>query len=163
MSTTSDSDRLVSDDPKERSGDSGTVRLTSLGVAVIGLFQKQAELTDRLWTYFASVSLTGVLVALVGAVLAQQDLLPARTFLLGFLLVMLVVAYLFFSAGNRKALVTAQEVLVTLAGQARAQSGVELRRPSSPKAAKFFHVVVTLLVAVIMSVGFWIAYSPPGP
>jgi len=158
MADDHDPSRQVSDFPSQRGGNSGAVQLSALGVRTIALYQRQAGLTDRLWAYFGTNSLVSVLVALVAAVLAQAGNLPRSPVFLGSLFVLLLCAYFAFAMGNRAAMSVSQAALERIAAQAQMASGVELR-VIAPAKARFFHRAITVLTLLIMSVGFWTAYS----
>lgn len=136
--------------------EAGTVQLTELSVRAIALYQKQAELTDRLWSYFGSNSMFATLVALAAPVFARMGWLPTDGVYLRVLLGLAVVAYYAFCVGNRQALEVSQEALERIAAQAQMASGIELK-VIRPAKALLFHRVVSLMIAVIMLTGFGIA------
>ena len=134
-----------------------TVQLTHLSVRAISLYQKQAELTDRLWSYFGTNSAFATLVALIAPILSQNRLLP-QSYFLRILLGLTILAYWAFSLGNRQSLKVSQEALERIAAQAQAASGIELKI-IKPAKALLFHKVVSLVVTAIMIVGFVMATS----
>lgn len=137
--------------------ESGAVQLSDLSARAISLYQKQAELTDRLWSYFGTNSAYAVLAALAAPLLAHVKFLPRGWPYVG-LLCLAVLAYLAFSIGNRQALKVSQEALERIAAQAEVASGIRLEVVKPPKAV-LFHWVVSAVVVIIMGVGFWIAQT----
>jgi len=163
VSTESDSretksGRPISDNEPSQPTESGAVKLTDLSVRSISLYQKQAELTDRLWSYFGTNSALAVLAGLVAPLLARGGLLPGDELYVRILLGLAAVAYLAFSTGNRTALLISQEALERIAAQAAVASGIPLE-VVKPARAKVFHQVVSALVFAIVSAGFVIAAS----
>lgn len=153
--------RPVSPSEPTDAPEGGTVQLSDLSVRAISLYQKQAELTDRLWSYFGTNSAFAVLAALAAPLLANANILPRGSPYLSMLLVLTVLAYLAFSIGNRQALKVSQEALERIAAQAEVASGIRLEVVKPPKAIAF-HAIVSGLVLLIMAVGFWIALAPSG-
>lgn len=148
--------RPVSDNSVSVEKEKDTVQLTDLSVRAIGLYQKQAELTDRLWSYFGTISSFAALVALAAPLLAKAQWLPARSWYTVSLLVLIVLGYFAFTIGNRLALKVSQEALERIAAQAQVASGIGLD-VIKPAKAVLFHRLVSLLVLAIMVVGFVIA------
>jgi len=132
------------------------VQLTDLSVRAISLYQQQAELTDRLWSYFGTNSALATLASLVAPMVARAGWLPTQDAYVRTLLTLTIVAYYAFTAGNRQALRVSQEALERIAAQAQAASGIELE-VIKPAKALFFHRIVSLFVLAIMTVGFGIA------
>jgi len=155
LSPSSEGRPVSSNEPTE-GVEKGTVQLTDLSVRAIGLYQKQAELTDRLWSYFGTNSAIATLIALAAPILAEADWLPTNNAYVRALLALAVVAYYAFSIGNRQALKVSQEALERIAAQAQAASGIELE-VIKPAKAMFFQRVVSLMTVVIMVTGFAIA------
>lgn len=151
--------RSISPNGPTDSPESGTVQLTGLSVRAISLYQKQAELTDRLWSYFGTNSAYAVLGALAAPLLANAGILPRGELYVSLLLCLVVVAYLAFSIGNRQALKVSQEALERIAAQAEVASGIRLEIVKPSKAIAF-HKIVSTLVLLITVVGFWIAQTP---
>ena len=137
-----------------RSPEEGTVQLTDLSVRAISLYQKRAELTDWLWSYFGTNSAFAVLAALAAPLLERAGVLPRDWAYLNWLLGLAVLAYFAFSLGNRHALRVSQEALERIAAQAEVASGIRLE-VVRPVNAVFFHKTVSGLVTVIMVFGFF--------
>jgi hypothetical protein len=134
------------------------VVLDGFSVRAIGLYQKQAELTDRLWSYFGSLSFFAILLALTAPVFRMRGWLPHKSGYFVVLICLVLVAYFAFSVGNRSSLRQSQEALERIAAQAQMASGIKLR-VIRPKDAAFFHGLVTLITLAIMIVGFKIALT----
>lgn len=150
--------RPVSSDETTGYTEQGTVQLTDLSVRAIGLYQRQAELTDRLWSYFGTNSAFAILAALTAPVLAGTGWLRGESshMYVRALLALAVLAYFGFSLGNREALRVSQEALERIATQAQAASGIELE-VIKPAKALLFHKVVSALTLALMVTGFVVA------
>jgi len=150
--------RRVSPDESTGYTEQGTVQLTDLSVRAIGLYQRQAELTDRLWSYFGTNSAFAILAALAAPVLAGGGWFrwESSHAYVRVLLGLAVLAYYGFSAGNRQALRVSQEALERIATQAQAASGIELE-VIKPAKALLFHRLVSFLTLALMITGFVIA------
>jgi len=149
--TSEDPGRRVSD--AYRAGTEEAVLLTEFSVRAIGLYQKQAELADRLWSYFGSMSFFAIILSLAAPIFRQRELLPPTGAYLEVLLLLIVVAYWAFSVGNRSALRQSQEALERIAAQAQMASGIKLR-VVRPRDAAFFHTIVSLITLLSLTVGF---------
>ena len=138
--------------------ESGTVLLTDLSVRAIALYQKQAELTDRLWSYFGINCTAAIVVGLAAPILATRGWFPVSDSYLAALLLLLVGAFTSFTIGNRRALLVSQAALQRIAAQAQMASGIELEviRPDN---AASFHKIVTLVVLCAMGTGLFMAYN----
>lgn len=136
----------------------GTVQLTDLSVRAIGLYQKQSELTDRLWAYFGTYSGMAVLAGLLAPILAENSLIPTGSNYMIALFCLTVFCYAIFSYSNREALKVSQEALGLIAAQAAVASGIPLVVVKTARAMSF-HKLVSLVILVTMVVGFVSAAS----
>lgn len=148
--------RAVSPSTPTGNSERDTVQLTDLSVRAISLYQQQAELTDRLWSYFGTNSALATLASLIAPMVARAGWLVTQDFYVRALLALTIVAFYAFSTGNRQALRVSQRALERIAAQAQAASGIELE-VIKPAKALFFHAVVSFFVLAIMAVGFGIA------
>lgn len=119
---------------------------------VLGFYQTQYEATDRLWTYFATVSL-----ALVGYSLGSDRL--SRSIVETFVA---VAAYVIFCIGNHAALSAAQEQLVSLAALARQKGAGNLHIVLSPfttQDVNWYYWSVVVAVCMVLVVTCWLHRS----
>ncbi|MDM0014783.1 hypothetical protein QTH87_20230 [Variovorax sp. J22P168] len=154
--------RAISPDgpPVERAREQDTVQLTDLSARAISLFQKQSELTDKLWAYFGTYSGMAMLAALGAPILAQNGLLPSNsTFYLITLFSLATLAYFVFAYSNRESLNVAQEALGRMAAQATVASGIPFAVVKTPRAMAF-HKCISWIILCTLVVGFWSAVSP---
>jgi hypothetical protein len=160
--TPPDDGRPVSSSNSSQGPEKDTVQLSDLSVRAIALYQKQAALTDRLWSYWGTNSAFATLVALVAPVLSSNGLFPSQSVFMRALLVLAVLAYLAFTSGNRQALRVSQEALERIAAQATVASGIRLE-VVKPAKALLFHKLVSTVIFAIMVVGFFLADQGRSP
>lgn len=149
----------TNDATSDQSIEPGTAQLTDLSVRAIGLFQKQSELTDRLWSYFGTYSGMAVLAAMLAPILAHNALVPSGSLFMNALYALAMVAYMLFSHSNREAVQISQAALLRIASQATVASGIPLDAVKTPR-AMMFHKAVSHLIVLTMFVGFCSAASP---
>lgn len=136
-----------------------TTQLSDLSARAIGLFQKQSELTDKLWSYFGTYSGMAVLAALIAPILAHNNLLPSPSSFMNALYVLSGVAYGLFAYSSREAVQISQGALLRIAAQAAVASGIPLDAVKT-KRALAFHRWISRLVLLTMIVGFLMAAIP---
>lgn len=153
-------DVTVSSAVSDRISSDGSVQLTELTVQVIGLYQDQSALTDRLWIDFGKFSGIAVLLSLAAPVLARLGWLPTETVYGRLLLWATAVVYIAFSIGNGHALRVAQDALERIAAQAQMASSIRLEviRPAS---AVLFQRLLSIVTAGMVITGIWISIQTP--
>lgn len=153
--------RAISKDSSEKNAiEADTVLLTDLSARAISLFQKQSELTDKLWAYFGTYSGVALLAALGAPIFAQNGLLFSDLKYYSIILFsLLAVAYWIFSYSNRESLSVAQEALGRMASQATVSSGIPFAVIKTSRAMAF-HRSISTIVLLSLVVGFYSAVVP---
>ena len=132
------------DEPQELStlGEDQNVQLTEIGAKMVEIYQKQAELSDRVWSYFSQYTTMLIVLSFLLLLYGPNIKAPWWVWAVPF------VGYVIFACGNHRALKSSLDELFMLRGAAVGKSGLRLQK-IEPSSHRRFHIALSVFALLI--------------